>query len=256
MTQSEKLLFLIQSLLDENPQYRNMEIPTDPAKRFQLFRSLVNIRQPQTIGEAFLTVQDEFLQTEISVKGITDISDLSPIEDNIFLWQGDITMLKCDAIINAANSGMTGCYCPCHACIDNAIHTFAGVQLRLECAEIMQKQGFSEPTGHAKITKAYNLPCKYVIHTVGPIVNGRLTKAHEKQLADCYLSCLETATKHNLKSIAFCCISTGEFHFPNDRAAEIAVDTVRKFSRHQKEIKVIFNVFKDSDDKHYRKLLG
>lgn len=213
----------------------------------------MNIRHPQSIGDDFLAVQDEYLQAETEAKGITDVADLTHIENGIYLWQGDITTLKCDAIVNAANSGMTGCYAPCHACIDNCIHTFAGVQLRLKCAEVMEKQGYAEPTGKAKITKAYNLPCKYVLHTVGPIISGRVTERDEELLASCYRSCLELARENGIKNVAFCCISTGEFHFPNERAAEIAVYTVRKY---RGEIEVIFNVFKDVDKRIYERLLG
>lgn len=253
MKQSERREFLIRSLLNEQPRYRNMAIPQGDVEQNQLLRSLMNIRHPQSIGNDFLTVQDEYLKAETEAKGITDITDLTPIEDGIYLWQGDITTLKCDAIVNAANSGMTGCYAPCHACIDNCIHTFAGIQLRLECAEIMERQGFAEPTGKAKITKAYNLPCKYVLHTVGPIISGRVTERDEELLASCYRSCLELARENGIKSVAFCCISTGEFHFPSERAAEIAVDTVRKY---RCEIEVIFNVFKDIDKRIYERLLG
>ena len=230
-----------------------MAIPQGDTEQKQLLRSLMNIRHPEHIGDDFLAVQDEYLQAETEAKGITDIAELTPMEDGIYLWQGDITTLKCDAIVNAANSGMTGCYAPCHACIDNCIHTFAGIQLRLECAELMAKQGYAEPTGKAKITKAYNLPCKYVLHTVGPIISGRVTERDEELLASCYRSCLELARENGIKSVAFCCISTGEFHFPNERAAEIAVDTVRK---HRGEIEVIFNVFKDIDKRIYERLLG
>ena len=162
-----------------------------------------------------------------------------------------------DAIVNAANSGMTGCYVPCHGCIDNAIHTFAGVQLRLACAELMAKQDRPEPTGQAKITQAYNLPCRYVLHTVGPIVQGPLTREHERQLASCYRSCLDLAGENHCKSLAFCCISTGEFRFPNRRAAAIAVETVKAWqAQHTGELEVVFNVFKDSDRAIYEKLLG
>lgn len=253
MKQNERREFLIRSLLSEQPRYRNMAIPQGDTEQKQLLRSLMNIRHPEHIGDDFLAVQDEYLQAETEAKGITDIAELTPMEDGIYLWQGDITTLKCDAIVNAANSGMTGCYAPCHACIDNCIHTFAGIQLRLECAELMAKQGYAEPTGIAKITKAYNLPCKYVLHTVGPIISGRVTERDEELLASCYRSCLELARENGIKSVAFCCISTGEFHFPNERAAEIAVDTVRK---HRGEIEVIFNVFKDIDKRIYERLLG
>ena len=192
---------------------------------------------------------------EIQKKGITDINDLTPVDKDIYIWQGDITTLKCDAIVNAANSQMLGCFCPCHSCIDNCIHTFSGVQLRLACNEIMQKQGFNEPTGKAKITSAFNLPSKYVLHTVGPIIMDRLTKKDCDLLASCYKSCLKLADEYELKSIAFCCISTGEFHFPNDKAAKIAVSTVREYkSESHSDIKVIFNVFKEKDYELYKAL--
>lgn len=255
MTQSEKLLFLVRYLLSENPQYQNMEIPTNKTEQFRLFRSLVNIRPPKPISEDFQRVQNEYLQEETAYKVITDIADLQPVSRNLYLWRGDITTLKCGAIVNAANSQMLGCFQPCHSCIDNVIHTFAGVQLRLKCAEIMQNQGYEEPTGQTKITPAYNLPCDYVIHTVGPIVQGKLTKKHCELLESCYRSCLEIAVQNKIESIAFCCISTGVFGFPQKEAAEIAVRTVQNFQKSH-EIKVIFNVFKESDDKIYRQLLG
>jgi O-acetyl-ADP-ribose deacetylase (regulator of RNase III) len=178
------------------------------------------------------------------------------LADKISIWQGDITRLQADAIVNAANSQMLGCFAPCHSCIDNAIHSAAGIQLRDECYRIMKAQGHEEPTGSAKITNGYNLPAKYVIHTVGPIVYGKLTKKEEKQLESCYKSCLHLAEKKGLGSIAFCCISTGEFHFPNDRAAEIAVKTVEEMLPNCKHIKkIVFNVFKDADYQIYKKLL-
>ena len=204
----------------------------------------------------FLKVQDEYLKEEINKKGIVDINNLNPIQKGIYLWQGDITTLRCDAIVNAANSAMTGCYVPNHRCIDNAIHSFAGVELRLECDEIMNRQGHGEPTGQAKITNAYNLPCKYIIHTVGPIISYKLTSEDCELLANCYRSCLNLAAKNNLESIAFCCISTGEFHFPNDKAAQIAIKTVEEFMKKDTSVKkVIFNVFKDMDKEIYRELL-
>ncbi len=187
-------------------------------------------------------------------KGITDIAGLQPVEKNIYLWKGDITMLQCGAIVNAANSGMTGCYHPCHNCIDNCIHTFAGVRLRLKCAEIIKAQGHEEPTGTAKITPAYNLPCQYVIHTVGPIVQDGLTQKHCNLLKSCYQNCLELAVQSGVKSIAFCCISTGVFGFPHDKAAEIAVQTVREFLKTH-DIEVIFNVFTEKDFDIYKRLL-
>ena len=257
MTQNERRKFLLQKLLDEQPRYKGFKIPQDLTEQKQLLRSLFNIRMPGNIGDDFLTVQDEYLQVETASKGITDLADLSPVQEGIYLWQGDITTLRCDAIVNAANSGMTGCYAPCHGCIDNCIHTYAGIQLRLECAEMMQRQGHEEETGKAKITSAYNLPCKYVIHTVGPIVSGSLTDTVKNALASCYRSCLELAEQYGIKSIAFCCISTGEFHFPNDKAAEIAVQTVKKYKEQTGSgMEVIFNVFKDVDFEIYRRLLG
>ena len=256
MTQAQRRLFLIQSLLKERPEYRDLSAPTEPESQRQLLRGLMNIRAPQRIGADFLQVQDDYLKTETAAKGITDLADLTPIQPGLYLWQGDITTLKCDAIVNAANSGMTGCYVPNHCCIDNAIHTFAGVELRLACEKLMEQQGFSEPTGQAKITPAFNLPCRYVLHTVGPIINGRVTENDKNRLESCYRSCLELAAEKGLESVAFCCISTGEFHFPNELAAEIAVRTVREFLKKQTSVKkVIFNVFKDLDKAIYEKLL-
>lgn len=256
MLQIERRIFLIKNLLNEQPQYRGMEIPQNIEEQKILLRSLMNIRSPKSIGNNFLKVQDKYLQEEVNAKGITKITDISPLQDDIYLWQGDITTFKCTAIVNAANSGMTGCYYPCHKCIDNVIHTYAGIELRLECAEIMNKQGYDEPTGKAKITKAYNLPCKYILHTVGPIIHGKVKKSDEKLLSDCYRSCLVLAEKNNIDSIAFCCISTGEFHFPNKRAAEIAIQTVNEYkAKVNNTIKVIYNVFKDEDYKIYNELL-
>ena len=256
MNQSEKRRFLIRSLLKERPEYRDLSIPAEPESQRQLLRGLMNIRAPQNANADFLKTQDEYLQGETAAKGITDIADLTPIQPGLYLWQGDITTLRCDAIVNAANSGMTGCYIPNHRCIDNAIHTFAGVELRLACAELMEQQGYPEPTGQAKITPAFNLPCRYVLHTVGPIISGRVTAEDKELLASCYRSCLELAAENNLESVAFCCISTGEFHFPNEQAAEIAVATVKEFLKKQTSVrKVIFNVFKDLDKAIYEKLL-
>ena len=256
MNQSENRLFLIQSLLKERPEYRDLSIPAEPDSQRQLLRGLMNIRAPQNANADFLKTQDAYLQDETAAKGVTDITDLTPVQPGLYLWQGDITTLKCDAIVNAANSGMTGCYIPNHRCIDNAIHTFTGVELRLACAELMATQGHPEPTGQAKITPAFNLPCRYVLHTVGPIIDGRVTKEDAELLASCYRSCLELAAENSLESVAFCCISTGEFHFPNELAAEIAVRTVKEFLKKQNSVKkVIFNVFKDLDKAIYEKLL-
>lgn len=256
MTQTERRKHLIAALLKEQPQYSEIEIPTSEQEQKILLRSLFNIRMPLPVNNEFLTIQDTYLQEEVRQKGITSVVDLQPLQDGLYLWQGDITTLQCDGIVNAANSGLLGCFCPNHGCIDNAIHTFAGVQLRLACAELMRKQGHEEKTGKAKITPAYNLPCRYVLHTVGPIIRGRLTTQDCDLLASCYRSCLELAEQNNLKSIAFCCISTGEFHFPNDKAAEIAIQTVKEYkAQTHSRIEVIFNVFKEFDYNIYRELL-
>nr|WP_289766723.1 protein-ADP-ribose hydrolase [uncultured Acetatifactor sp.] len=256
MDQGERRKFLIRELLQENVQYRDLEIPTGEEEQKRLLRGLMNVRLPGRIGREFLKVQDEYLQAETAAKGITELDGLSPVAEGICLWQGDITTLRCDAIVNAANSGMTGCYVPNHRCIDNCIHSFSGIQLRMECAEMMRMQGHEEETGKAKITKAYNLPCRYILHTVGPIISGTPTKTDCELLAGCYRSCLELAAEKGLESVAFCCISTGEFHFPNDRAAQIAVGTVKEFMRRETSVKkVVFNVFKDLDKEIYRKLL-
>ena len=257
MNQTERRLFLIKKLLLEQTRYHDMGIPEEEPEQKRLLRSLLNIRMPEPVSDEFLAVQDAYLQEELRCKGITELSSLSPVQEGIYLWQGDITTLRCDAIVNAANSQMLGCFCPNHGCIDNAIHTFAGVQLRLACAELMKQQGHEEQTGEAKITPAFNLPCNYVIHTVGPIVQGWLTKKDKELLASCYRSCLELADQNDLKNIAFCCISTGEFHFPNDKAAQIAIQTVKDYkAQTHSEIEVIFNVFKETDYNIYRELLG
>lgn len=257
MKQSERRIFLIKSLLQERTEYRDISISADTEEQKQLLRALMNVRAPKPIGTEFLRIQDEYLQYEIAAKGITDVAELTPVQQGIYLWQGDITTLKCDAVVNAANSGMTGCYIPNHRCIDNAIHTFAGIQLRLVCDNLMEQQGYPEPAGSAKITPAFNLSSRYVLHTVGPVISGKVKKHERELLASCYRSCLELAAENKLESVAFCCISTGEFHFPNELAAEIAVQSVKAFFRLQTGVKkVIFNVFKDLDKNIYQKLLG
>lgn len=256
MTQTERRKYLISALLKEQPQYSKIEIPSIEQEQKTLLRSLFNIRMPIPVTGEFLTVQDAYLQEETRQKGITALSDLEPVQKGLYLWRGDITALQCDGIVNAANSQMLGCFYPNHGCIDNAIHTFAGVQLRLACAKLMNRQGHEEETGRAKITPAYNLPSRYVLHTVGPIIHGRLTKKDKELLASCYRSCLELAEQNGLKSIAFCCISTGEFHFPNEKAAQIAIETVKEYKEQMHiEIEVIFNVFKELDYNIYRELL-
>lgn len=255
MTQEERLDFLIAALLREQSQYTSVCVPENGEEKRRLFRSLVNVRPPVPASVGFLRVQDEFLREETEKKGITHVEDLTPAGRGVYLWQGDITTLAADGIVNAANSRMLGCFVPCHGCIDNAIHTCAGVQLRLKCHEIMG--GREAPCGGAILTEAYNLPSRYILHTVGPVVRGGLTQRHEQALASCYRSCLELAASRQLRSLAFCCISTGEFHFPNQRAAEIAVGAVQRFQRAASiDMKVIFNVFTAVDRDIYRKLLG
>ena len=256
MTQDERLDYLLCWLLAERGGYGDIRVPDDLSEKRKLLRGLMNVRPPVPADAEFLAVQDAYLRERLSDRGVTRLGDLKPAQPGLYLWEGDITTLAVDAIVNAANSQMLGCFVPCHGCIDNAIHTYAGVQLRLECAKIMRKQGHEEETGRAKITKAYNLPCHYVLHTVGPIVCGSVTQTDRERLASCYRSCLELAAEHGLRSVAFCCISTGEFHFPAEWAARIAVQTVREWQKkHPNRIEVIFNVFKDSDHEIYRRLL-
>lgn len=228
MEQSERRIYLIRTLLEEKPEYQNTVIPEDSFGQKRLLRGLMNVRMPQNIGPEFLAIQDAYLKTSLEEKGITDVNSLVPIQNintdfqgqqaRLYLWQGDITTLRCDEIVNAANAQMLGCFCPCHGCIDNAIHTYSGVQLRAECARIMERQGHEEKTGTAKHTHAYNLPCEYILHTVGPVVQGRVTKQVRELLASCYRSCLQLAEEKKLES-------------------------------------VVFNVFKDEDNDIYRRIL-
>ena len=256
MNQEERRKYLIQELLDEREEYRHLEIPQNEGSQKLLLRDLMNVREPKKIKSEFYRIQDAYLQTAIEEKGIVDVNDLKPIQEGIYLWQGDITTLKCDAIVNAANSQMTGCYIPHHRCIDNCIHSYAGMQLRYACYQIMEKQGKQEATGKAKITKAYNLPSRYILHTVGQIIYSTVAKKDEELLASCYRSCLELADAYHLESIAFCCISTGEFHFPKELATKIAIKTVKEYLKNETSIKkVIFNVFKDEDRDIYERYL-
>lgn len=248
-------------LLAEMPEYQEQaaDFPKEEAAQRRLLRSLMNVRPPMPLAPDFLSLQDALLSAEREEKGVVDADTLPEIpgQPGLAVWQGDITHLKADAIVNAANSALLGCFHPCHVCIDNAIHSAAGLQLRDECHRLMTAQGYDEPTGRAKLTKGYNLPAKYVLHTVGPIVQGSVTEQDRAELAACYRSCLKLAAEHNLESVAFCCISTGEFHFPNRQAAEIAVQAVTEFLQTSSTIKkVIFNVFKDTDAQIYRELLG
>ena len=258
MNQNERRRWLIHALLEEMPQYQYPVFPCTADRQWRLLRSLMNVRPPMPVSDEFLQIQNAFLKEITEGKGIVDADSLPSCagDPRLVLWQGDITTLRCDAIVNAANSQMLGCFSPCHGCIDNIIHTMSGVQLRLACHGVMQKQRHEEPTGQAKITPGFNLPAKYVLHTVGPIINDEVTPKAEALLASCYRSCLELAEQHNLQSIAFCCISTGVFSFPPDLAAEIAIRTVEEFLQKETGIRrVIFNVFKDSDLEIYQRLL-
>lgn len=257
MTQGQRRLWLIKALLAEHERYRDTEVPASPHEQRLLLRALFNLRPPEPASEELLSVQDAYLRQRTHEKGITRLDDLSPIAEGLYLWRGDITTLAVDAIVNAANSQMLGCFVPNHGCIDNAIHSFAGVQLRLACAEQMAVQGHEEPTGSAKLTPGFNLPAAHVIHTVGPIVGARVTPHDRAALASCYRACLELAEDRGLRSIAFCCISTGEFHYPNDEAARVAIDSVRSFRHeHNSDMEVVFNVFKPMDEAIYRNILS
>ena len=267
MTREERVDCLIAYLKKENSGYDTLQEPYDYEGKRRLLRSLMNVRFPMEISEEYVVMQDALLREEAEEKGIVELEDISPIGElypcttinnveKMSLWRGDITRLSVDAIVNAANSQLLGCFVPCHGCIDNVIHSAAGVELRNECAQIMELQGHEEPTGKAKITKGYNLPAKHVIHTVGPIVGMEVTEKQKEELKSCYVSCLKLAEKNGLKSIAFCCISTGEFHFPNKLAAQIAVETVDRYLSGSNLERVIFNVFKEEDEHIYRKLFA
>ena len=257
MTQTERRLYLIKRLGQQDrrfDEYTPQHMTSAEQKR--LLRAMMNVWMPTPIDEEYKRIEGEYLRQEIADRGITRLEELSPMQGELYLWQGDITTLACDAIVNAANSQMLGCFVPLHNCIDNCIHSAAGLSLRYRCCEIMREQGHEEETGQAKITPGYNLPSKYVIHTVGPIVSGRLTEEHCELLKSCYLSCLKLAEENGCESIAFCCISTGVFGFPQKEAAQIAVDTVKAYKvENNSDIKVIFNVFKDDDFQLYHALL-
>ena len=257
MTHEERRIYLIRELLAEDARYAGAAIPDGAAEQEKLLRALMNVRPPRPIGAEFLKMQDEYLRAERDRRGVVDAEAMPalPSDPRMALWQGDITTLKADAIVNAANSALLGCFYPLHGCIDNIVHTRSGVQLRLLCSEIMAKQGHEEPAGRAKITTAFNLPSRYILHTVGPIISGRVTQRDRELLASCYRSCLELAAANGCRSVAFCCISTGEFHFPNELAAQIAVDTVRDFLDTHDGLRVIFDVYKDLDLEIYRNLL-
>lgn len=258
MTHEEKRVYLIKRLLAEDSRYQGVVIPNTQENQEDLLRSLMNVRPPMPVNEEFLKLQDEYLGEESEQRGVVDGRTLPPVQPGgrMVLWQGDITTLKADAIVNAANSALLGCFQPLHSCIDNLIHSRSGIQLRLACDRLMREQGHEEEVGKAKITPAFNLPARYVLHTVGPAVYGRVTERDCGLLASCYRSCLELAVENGCKSIAFCCISTGVFHFPNRKAAETAVTAVRDYLAGDCSIeKVIFNVYKDLDLELYRNLL-
>ena len=259
MTQQERLRYLVEGLVAEYKEKHNehIDIPMNEAEQFNLFRALCNIRPAGSMPAEWMKVQDEYLNELAREKGIVTINDMEKRAPQIYLWQGDITRLSVDAIVNAANNQLLGCFAPNHRCIDNAIHTFAGIELRMACSRMIEYMDMPEKTGVARKTYGFNLPAKHVIHTVGPIIYDSLTDIEREQLASCYRSCLELANAYSLQSIAFCCISTGEFRFPNEEAAQIAIDTVRTYLKEtNSKIQVVFNVLKDIDYDIYNKLLG
>ena len=259
MTQQERLRYLLEGLVAEYNERNkeHLEIPVSEEEQFTLFRSLCNIRPAGAMPLEWMKIEDEYLITLAREKGIVTINDMEEQEPQIYLWQGDITRLSVDAIVNAANNQLLGCFAPNHKCIDNAIHTFSGIELRMECARMIEYMEMPEKTGVARMTYGYNLPAKHVLHTVGPIIYEAVTDKERRELASCYRSCLQLANAYNLHSIAFCCISTGEFRFPNEEAAQIAVHTVRNYLKESNSrIQVVFNVFKDIDYDIYNKLLG
>ncbi len=264
MTQDQRLDYLVEEFKADSIQYKDLRTPADIEGKRRILRSLMNIRMPGKMDDAVLAVQDAYLRERIRENGVIELSDIPEIRQGLSIWQGDITRLAVDAIVNAANSQMLGCFIPMHTCIDNCIHTFAGVQLRAECNRQMNQlrirygKDYEQPTAAPMLTDAYNLPAKKVIHIVGPIVQHNLTQELEKDLADCYRNTLDMCMENGLKNVAFCCISTGVFHFPNKRAAEIAVRTVTTWlSEHDGQMeRVIFNVFKDEDRKYYEELIS
>ena len=273
MDQRQRLDYLVDSFKDEAPEYRKVRVPNDTEGKQRLLRSLMNVRMPKPASSEVLSVQDTYLRGRALEKGIVNISEMPtvkeslgsthPFADNISIWQGDITRIAAEAIVNAANSQMLGCFIPMHTCIDNCIHTYAGIQLREDCARRMNSlrlkfgDDYEQPTAIPMLTDAYNLPAKKVIHIVGPIVQYELTPQLEKDLEDCYRNTLNMCRDNGLNSVAFCCISTGVFHFPNKRAAEIAVQTATEWLDENPDCieRVIFNVFKDEDKKYYEELL-
>ena len=263
-TQEQRLDYLVEEFKTDSGEYKNLRTPADPEGKRRILRSLMNIRMPRELPDEVLAVQDEYLSGRAEEKGIVRLSDIPIIRDGLSIWQGDITRLEVDAIVNAANSQMLGCFVPMHTCIDNCIHTFAGVQLRAECNRQMDQlrirygRDYEQPTAVPMLTDAYNLPAKKVIHVVGPIVQGDLTRELENDLASCYSNVLDMCEENGLRSVAFCCISTGVFSFPNRRACEIAVGTVEEWlEKHPSSVeRVVFNVFKDEDRRYYEERLS
>ena len=271
MDQAKRRVWLIEQLKYENNRFGTLSVPSDEQSQKDMLRALMNIRLPAPVSEEFLEIQDDYLSEEAELRGIVDADELEPCQSDprLVIWQGDITRLRIGAIVNAANSAMLGCFQPLHNCIDNCIHSFAGIQMRLKCNELMMAQGHEEPTGQCKITPGYNLPCDAVLHTVGPIVHGEVTDEDRRLLASCYRSCLEAAEQKGCMSVAFCCISTGLFMFPAEEAARIAVATVKGYLDEQAERyagedpssyrgveRVVFNVFSDKDRHIYERILG
>ena len=262
-SQEQRLDYLVEKFKADSGEYKDLQTPADSEGKRRILRSLMNVRMPRKMSEEVLAVQDDYLTGRAEEKGVMHLSDIPVIRDGLSIWQGDITRLAVDAIVNAANSQMLGCFVPMHTCIDNCIHTFAGVQLRAECNRQMNQlrirygREYEQPTAIPMLTDAYNLPAKKVVHIVGPIVQGILTPGLERDLADCYRNTLDMCKENELKSVAFCCISTGVFHFPNKRAAEIAVETVEKWTADNPGVmeRVIFNVFKDEDEEFYEELI-
>lgn len=263
----ERRIWLIRQLQKEMPEYAGYQIPEDKQEQRHLLKGLFNVRPVQPASDEFTRIQNEYLQERAKEKGITNSAELLPAtsDKRLILWQGDITTLNCDAIVNASNNSLTGCWNPDHFCVDNLIQTFSGYQTRRDGTDYIEKmrkihgQDYVQPTAVPIITSAYNLPSKYIIHVVGPIVSPYLMQEHKNQLAACYRNCLDLAAEHDCENIAFCCISTGVFMFPQDKAAEIAVKTVKEWLDVHTDSclkKVIFNVFKDSDLRVYQKLLG
>ena len=263
----EKLDYLINYLLTERNETLEIDNLSYKDKK-RIYRSLCNIRDAKPISEEYFKIENKYLQEELNKKDITDVADIQPAkellkvtnlkyEDKICLWKGDITTLKIDAIVNAANSQGLGCFVPMHSCVDNIIGSNAGVSLRLECNKVMKEKNYFLPTGKAFITKGYNLPAKYVIHTVGPIIYEEVTEKEEQELINCYINSLKLAIQNGIKTIAFPCISTGKFRFPKTQACKLAIKAVEEFlDTHNDEIdKIVFNIYIEEDYEIYEQYI-